>query len=242
VQDGDVADVATLFAALVGSDFNHQGLRSYGPKKSQEVVSWLWETWQHQDPSISVDLFVDRAIRHESSVDAPRKVLQTFFKNARHEENVDVPTAPFGQQLRTVFSIVRDQRLIAEMKAATVTRGELLWDGSKVQHSDFVQLLWENHVNKEGTKDRNPPELRLMNLEAERMSRSSEGSCTACTRIVSVSKVKGFGSHESDDKVSFKLLPAFGHHASILVLCPLSLLQRINKSYMSFSDSSVGTC
>jgi hypothetical protein len=200
-------------------------LQTYGPKQSQEVAAWLQESWQQQhDVSLTLDQFVDGVISRELHVDTSRKLFQTFLQYARHEANVEYTAEPFVQQLGTVFDIVHDQRRQAVRKAATVSRAELLWDGGKVQHADFVQFLGEHHSTNDGTKDRNPPELRLMNLEAERMLRASEGTCTACTRILSVSKVKGFGKDENDDEVCFNLLLAESPRAWILSLVPLAFL------------------
>jgi hypothetical protein len=127
------------------------------------------------------------------------------------------PTAvPFTEQLKTVFRIVRDQRQQAESAAAKYSRDLLLWDGGRVQHTRFVELLERNTVVKAASKDKNPPMLRLMNLEGERMLRSSEGHCAACTRIVSVKKWKEFEKEDKDDAVCctytllFNSLSVFG--------------------------------
>jgi hypothetical protein len=75
-----------------------------------------------------------------------------------------------------------------------------------VQHAALVQLLERNSTITAASKDKNPPILRVMNLEGERMLRSSEGNCAACTRIVSVKKLKVFGKEDKDDVVCFALV------------------------------------
>jgi hypothetical protein len=142
-------------------------------------------------------LFVSGPLLQEAMLKAAVDGLQY----ARHEAKNMEDAVPFSQQLRTVFKAVRGQRQQAESAAAEVSRAQLLWDGGSVQHARFVELLERNHAVKVGSKHRNSHMLRLMNLEAERMLRSSAGCCTACARIVSVKKLKEFGKEDKDDAV-----------------------------------------
>lgn len=198
-----MADAVTCYAAIIGTDFNDGGLQSYGHKKSQEVTSWLRKAWRQQNSSLSFEGFVEGVLLGEIDIDTSKKVFQTFLQYARHEAKVEYTAEPFTEQLRAVFRIVRDQRQQAEREAARVTREQLLWDGGRLQHAKFVSLLEENQTVKVGSKDKNPPVLRLMNLEAERMLRSCEGSCTACSRVSGVAKVKEFGKEDQENAVRF---------------------------------------
>jgi hypothetical protein len=85
VQNQDVADVLTFFAAMVGTDFNEGGLQAHGPKKSQEVTVWLWKAWQQQQGSSSkrsldFDAFVEGVITRDIHVESPKKTFQTFLQ------------------------------------------------------------------------------------------------------------------------------------------------------------------
>lgn len=200
-----MADVVTCFGALVGTDFN-DGLQTYGPIKARGMIDWLHKAWQQHDVCFSFDEFVEAVISRGVDVVAKEKKYQTFLSLARHEGNMNAEAVPFIDQLRAVFRIVRDQRRQAERQAANFSREQLMWDGGKVRHARLVSLLEKDHAPKDASKDKIPPVLRVMNLEAERMLRSTEDNCKACTRIVSISKTKEFGKEENEDAVRSNLI------------------------------------
>jgi hypothetical protein len=79
VQEKDVPDVVTLFATMVGTDFNEGGLQNHGPKKSQELIALLQKAWQQQDSTLDFDAFVEKVISSELQVEGP-KMFQTFLQ------------------------------------------------------------------------------------------------------------------------------------------------------------------
>lgn len=198
MQEEHLPDVTTCFSTLVGTDFNGGGLQTYGPKKSEDVTAWLHKAWQQDYHTVPFESFLKDVIGGIIDLQGATKQMKTFLQYAKDASKVDSTEPPFGEQLQMVFSIVRHQQRQARAAAAKHSREQLYWDGSKVQHAEVVYLLEQNQPpSKDSAKDsRNPPTLRVLNLEAEHMLRSRAQSCMACARIVSVAKVKGFGKDE----------------------------------------------
>ena len=197
MQEEEVEDVITCVGAIAGSDFN-DGLKAYGYKKAKDIVGWLHKARKQQRSSMQFDDFVKGVVSGEVNVIESSKQQKTFMKNARGETDQASEVRPFIQQLGAVFTIVRDQRKQAQMKAETVRKCDLLWRMGSIQHGRFVSLLAQHRVSKDPSKDNQPPELRVMYLEAERMVRSNEDECKAAIRIVSISKPKEIGNYKAE--------------------------------------------
>lgn len=205
MQEREIEDVLTFLATMVGTDFN-EGLKSYGYKTSKSITAWLYKAWQQHKRSMPFDSFVKNVLSNQIRVNVDNKQQKTFMKHARGETDQAKECELFTDQLVSTFAIVRDQRHQAEQEAAKRTREEFLWDMKGIQHASFVSLLRKHQVSRDESKGKNPPELRVMNLEAERMLRSPEHSCEAATRIVSVRKTKDTWG-DSAEAVRRYLLP-----------------------------------
>jgi hypothetical protein len=196
-----VADVVTFFAAMVGTDFNGNGLRQYGPAKATDVTKEMYHEWKKVscNESRGSDFldFAHAVVCNQIALDAPKDALKAFLKKVwqeceiGHGASSQVPAdkegdQPFHQQLATVTRVVRAERQAAMAAARAVRSESIPWSGSRIMHAEFMELLREVGAPEESQC------RRLMILEAERMLRSSEGECTAFVQISGLSKAKQF--------------------------------------------------
>eukprot|EP00892_Ulva_mutabilis_P005754 jgi/Ulvmu1/3550/UM166_0004.1 len=192
VKREHIKDVALFFAALVGTDYNTQGLPAYGKDKAKAVTHWMYQQWLQTHASgglesgfLSFSLHVVEGKIIRISTDP---VICTFLRKAKEDSR---PEVSFVHDLKLVIEVVHAQRAKAYDLAKDFHRDDVLWTGEMVDHRQLMTVLINANIEQEQENGVNGVLSRIMKIEAERMLRLGEAStCRPLLRIETIAKPK----------------------------------------------------